>query len=76
MARDLRTRLSRLEVGRRSKTLRSCVITYPPSATEAEVDALVQKHLRGLPSRPSVRVVLVPDQFETAEEWEAAGGDE
>lgn len=71
-----RRRLERLEARRFSRRLQSCVITYDPAATEAEVDALVEKHLHGLPSRPSVRVVLVPEQFETIEEWEAAGGEE
>lgn len=71
MGREIARRLERLEVRRQSKTLRTGVVMYPPDATEEQIEALVQEHLRGLPASPSLRILILPEQYETCEEWEA-----
>ena len=76
VSREIARRLSKLEARRIARTLRTLLIVYQPGASEEQIEAMVQERLRGVPDHPTPRVVLIPDQYETPEAWEAAAGGE
>jgi len=67
MSRSQEFRLARLE--RRSDSVPG-VITHPPTADEAAVDALIAAFHEKHPKHRGP-VIVLPEQFETPEEWEA-----
>lgn len=67
MRQSLSSRLARLERGTDAV---GGVVTHPPTADEAAVDALVAAFLEKHPNHRGP-VIVLPEQFETPEEWEA-----